>query len=67
MTDGAAMMDLTFYPETNGNDNSGNYGSVWTDFDRDGDVDLFIAKCRQFIDDPYDPRRTNILMVNDGK
>lgn len=66
MTDGAAMMDLTFYPETNGNDNSGNYGSVWTDFDRDGDIDLFIAKCRQFIDDPYDPRRTNILMVNDG-
>jgi len=66
MNNGAAMMDLTFYPETNGNDNSGNYGSVWTDFDRDGDIDLFIAKCRQFIDDPYDPRRTNVLLVNDG-
>jgi hypothetical protein len=24
----------------------GNYGSIWTDFDNDGDVDLFIAKCR---------------------
>jgi hypothetical protein len=66
MNNGAAMMDLVFYPEINGNDNSGNYGSVWTDFDRDGDIDLFIAKCRQFIDDPYDPRRTNVLMVNDG-
>ncbi len=63
---GAAMMNLTFYPEVNGNDNSGNYGSVFTDFDRDGDLDCFIAKCRQFIDDPYDPRRTNVLLVNDG-
>ncbi len=24
----------------------GNYGSIWTDFDNDGDMDLFIAKCR---------------------
>lgn len=23
----------------------GNYGSIWTDHDNDGDVDLFIAKC----------------------
>jgi hypothetical protein len=66
MEDGSDMMDLMFYPEINGNDNSGNYGTTWCDFDRDGDIDLFIAKCRQFINDPYDPRRTNILMVNDG-
>ena len=65
-SNGASLMDLTFYPEINGNDNAGNYGSVWTDFDRDGDIDLFIAKCRQFISDPLDPRRTNVLMVNDG-
>ncbi|MBL7942357.1 MAG: VCBS repeat-containing protein [Flavobacteriales bacterium] len=57
------MIDYTIYA---GSDNSGNYGSVWTDFDRDGDLDCFIAKCRQFIGDPYDPRRTNILLVNDG-
>jgi hypothetical protein len=24
----------------------GNYGSLWTDYDNDGDQDLFIAKCR---------------------
>ncbi|MCB0762579.1 MAG: VCBS repeat-containing protein [Flavobacteriales bacterium] len=48
-------------------DNSGNYGSVFTDFDHDGDLDLFIAKCRQFVSDPYDPRRINTLWVNDGE
>lgn len=24
----------------------GNYGSIWIDYDNDGDIDLFIAKCR---------------------
>jgi hypothetical protein len=24
----------------------GNYGSIWVDYDNDGDIDLFIAKCR---------------------
>lgn len=26
--------------------NGGNYGSIWVDYDNDGDIDLFIAKCR---------------------
>lgn len=47
-------------------DNSGNYGSVWTDFDNDGDLDLYIAKCRQGVNNPSDPRRINALFVNDG-
>ncbi|HFC00317.1 MAG TPA: T9SS type A sorting domain-containing protein [Phaeodactylibacter sp.] len=47
-------------------DNSGNYGSVWTDFDNDGDIDLYIAKCRQGVTDNTDPRRINALFVNDG-
>lgn len=63
---GQSMLDMVFFPEINGNDNSGNYGSVWTDFDRDGDTDLFIAKCRQFVNDPLDPRRTNVLVINNG-
>ena len=69
LTNNQALMPLTdydtgAYPNT---DHSGNYGSVWTDFDRDGDVDLYIAKCRQFVNDPQDPRRINQLWVNDGQ
>jgi len=48
-------------------DNSGNYGSTWTDFDNDGDLDLYIAKCRQGVTDETDPRRINALFVNDGQ
>lgn len=47
-------------------DNSGNYGSTWTDFDNDGDTDLYIAKCRGGASSPTDPRRINALFVNDG-
>lgn len=61
-SNGAAWMDLDF----DATDDSGNYGSTFTDVDRDGDLDLFIAKCRQFINDPYDGRRTNRLLINDG-
>lgn len=47
-------------------DDSGNYGSVWTDFDNDGDFDLYIAKCRQGVNSPTDGRRINVLFVNNG-
>ncbi len=47
-------------------DNSGNYGSLWTDFDNDGDLDLYIAKCRFGVTNPSDPRRINALYQNDG-
>lgn len=47
-------------------DMSGNYGSCFTDFDSDGDVDLYIAKCRQGVNDSSDPRRWNRLFVNNG-
>jgi hypothetical protein len=62
-TDGNDMFDYNVYP---GSDMSGNYGSVFCDVDRDRDIDLMVAKCRQFISDPLDPRRTNMIFINDG-
>jgi len=47
-------------------DNSGNYGSEWVDFDDDRDLDLFITKCKPVATSPDDPRRINVLFVNDG-
>ncbi len=47
-------------------DNSGNYGSIWTDYDNDGDLDLYLSKCRLGVSNPNDPRRINQLFQNDG-
>jgi len=59
----ANIIDYTTDPVS---DMSGNYGSVWIDFDNDGDLDLYIAKCRQNVNNANDPRRWNRLFVNDG-
>jgi hypothetical protein len=48
---------LTFHQGGLGPD-CGNYGSIWTDYDGDGDLDLFVAKCGC---DPVD-----IMMRNNG-
>ncbi|HRI58085.1 MAG TPA: FG-GAP-like repeat-containing protein [Saprospiraceae bacterium] len=56
-------IDLSTVPSS---DNSGNYGSVWSDIDNDGDLDLYIAKCRQGVNDPTDPTRINQLFLNNG-
>ncbi len=47
-------------------DGSGNYGSIWDDIDGDGDIDLYIAKCRNVANFPTDPRRINQLHLNNG-
>ena len=52
-------------PDPN-DDDSGNYGSIWTDYDNDGDLDLYISKCRLGVNNPLDGRRVNILYQNDG-
>ena len=45
---------------------SGNYGSIWSDVDFDGDIDLYIAKCRHNVADSTDVRRINQLYINNG-
>ncbi|NNK81230.1 MAG: VCBS repeat-containing protein, partial [Flavobacteriales bacterium] len=43
----------------------GNYASVWCDFDNDGDVDMYMSKCRGGAA-PTDPQRINGLYRNNG-
>lgn len=70
LNDGAGNMILPANDVINfdvtSTDDSGNYGSVWTDFDDDGDFDLYIAKCRQGVTDITDGRRINVMFVNNG-
>lgn len=40
----------------------GNYGSIWVDYDNDGDFDMFIAKCRG----DEDPAAIDELHRNNG-
>lgn len=49
-----------------GSDNSGNYSAIWTDYDNDGDLDMYLSKCSQGVFDENDLRRINKLMNNDG-
>ncbi len=60
-------LDLINTASTVPSDNSGNYGSIWTDYDSDGDLDLYISKCRAGVTDPMDGRRLNLLFQNDGE
>ena len=62
-TNTPALINTTTTPQS---DNSGNYASIWTDHDNDGDIDLYLSKCRAGVDDASDPRRINLLFENDG-
>lgn len=43
-------------------ESGGNYGSIWVDYDMDGDVDLFLSKCRG----GNTPAKINELHRNNG-
>lgn len=62
-------INFALNPGTNYNGDpadSGNYGSVWTDFDGDNDLDLFVAHCRQSTSSVTDLRRKDRLFENNG-
>lgn len=59
-------VELIDFSTATESDNSGNYASIFTDFDNDGDLDLYISKCRQGANSVEDPRRINQLFVNNG-
>ena len=46
--------------------NAGNYATVWSDFDNDGDIDMYLSKCRLGNNNPSSPLRINRLFRNDG-
>ncbi|MCF8247071.1 MAG: FG-GAP-like repeat-containing protein [Saprospiraceae bacterium] len=46
-------------------DRPGNYAAIWTDYDNDGDSDLYITKCKGG-SSPGDIDRTNLLYRNNG-
>ena len=56
-------IDMSTQPPS---DNSGNYGSVWSDVSGNGKMDLYLSKCRSGVQDETDPRRVNALFVNTG-
>ncbi len=66
--DGSMVVDPTLINPITGtpSDNSGNYGIVWTDYDNDGDIDLYLTKCRLGVSSSTDPRRINQLFRNNG-
>ncbi len=46
-------------------DRPGSYSAIWTDYDNDHDIDLYITKCEAGAP-PGDINRTNLLYQNNG-
>lgn len=46
-------------------DRPGNYQSLWVDYDNDGDLDMFMTKCRGGAS-PGDVNRDNAMYTNNG-
>ena len=59
---GNMILDQSLIPTA---DRPGNYSAIWTDYDNDDDIDLYISKCKANAS-PGDIDRTNLLYRNNG-
>lgn len=60
--EGNLVFDIPMFPTL---DAGGNYATVWVDYDNDGDIDMYMAKCRGGA--PVgDLQRINLLYTNNG-
>ena len=60
--DGNLLFDISLMPTLAV---GGNYQSQWTDYDNDGDIDMYLSKCRASAA-VGDPQRVNLLYKNNG-
>lgn len=60
--DGELLFDISMMPTLAV---GGNYASVFVDYDNDGDMDMYMAKCRGGAPEG-DSRRVNLLYTNNG-
>lgn len=65
---GQFILDNTLIPH---DPSGGNYASVWSDYDADGDLDLYISKCRAGASGTtstgaLNPERKNLFYRNNG-
>ncbi|MBC7607521.1 MAG: VCBS repeat-containing protein [Burkholderiales bacterium] len=59
---GNLVFDYSLFPTSS---EGGNYATIWIDYDNDGDMDMYEAKCRGGAD-VNDPKRINLLYRNNG-
>ncbi|MDA8563664.1 VCBS repeat-containing protein, partial [Mariniblastus sp.] len=63
---GSMVLDNSLMNTAINGGNAGNYATVWSDFDNDGDIDMYLSKCRAGNQDSSSPLRINRLFRNDG-
>ena len=63
---GSLVLDSSLMNTLIAGGNTGNYATVWSDFDNDGDTDMYLSKCSLGSNSLTSPRRINRLFRNDG-